>query len=75
MPLVGVIVPPVGCVTVNVYCGFAGVAGVIVYTALVTELEVQPLFTAIARIVSLALTVRAPAYSVDELVGIVPSVV
>jgi len=32
----------------------------IMYVALVTELEVQPLFTAMARIVSLALTMMAP---------------
>jgi hypothetical protein len=47
----------------------------IVYVALPTALCEYPLATAIALIVSVLLTVIAPVYCVDEVVGVVPFVV
>ena len=47
----------------------------IVYAAVVTALVEYPEATAIALIVSVLLTVIGPVYCVEEVVGIVPSVV
>jgi len=64
-----VYVPPKG-VKVGV-----GREGAIVYADVAAALLVYPAFTAIAVSVSVALTVIAPVYAVEDVVGVVPLVV
>jgi hypothetical protein len=46
-----------------------------VYVAVPTALVVKPLAVAIALIVSVELTVIGPLYTVEDVVGVLPSVV